>query len=88
MFVCWLQETRRAYRELFFTAPIGEAGISGAILFKETLQQSAADGTPFVECLRRQGVMPGIKVDEVGEEGPLAPTYHMQCARRERSGAV
>lgn len=56
-----LQETRRAYRQLFYTAPIGEAGISGAIMFKETLYQSADDGTPFVECLRRQGVLPGIK---------------------------
>jgi fructose-bisphosphate aldolase class I len=61
-----LQETRRAYRELFYTAPIGEAGISGAIMFKETLHQAAADGTSFVDCLTRQGVMPGIKVDEVG----------------------
>lgn len=57
----FLQEARRAYRQLFYTAPIGEAGISGAILFKETLYQSADDGTPFVECLRRQGVLPGIK---------------------------
>jgi hypothetical protein len=62
---CCLQETRRAYRELFYTALIGEAGISGAIMFKETLQQAAADGTPFVQCLTQQGVMPGIKVDEV-----------------------
>jgi fructose-bisphosphate aldolase class I len=46
-------------------APIGEAGISGAIMFKETLYQSAADRTPFVDCLKRQGVLPGIKVDEV-----------------------
>ena len=59
----WLQETRRAYRELFYTAPIGEA-ISGAIMFKETLHQAASDGTPFTECLTRQGVLPGIKVDE------------------------
>lgn len=58
------EETRRAYRELFYTAPIGKAGISGAIMFKETLQQAAADGTSFVDCLTRQGVMPGIKVDE------------------------
>ncbi|PRW44409.1 fructose-1,6-bisphosphate aldolase [Chlorella sorokiniana] len=58
------EETRRAYRQLFYTAPIGEAGISGAIMFKETLYQSADDGTLFVECLKRQGVLPGIKVDE------------------------
>lgn len=57
-------ENRRAYRELFYTAPIGEAGISGAIMFKETLFQAAADGTPFTQCLLRQGVLPGIKVDE------------------------
>lgn len=58
------EETRRSYRELFYTAPIGDAGISGAILFKETLRQSAGDGTPFTQCLLRQGVLPGIKVDE------------------------
>lgn len=50
---------------MVLAAPIGEAGISGAIMFKETLYQSAADGTPFVDCLKRQGVLPGIKVDEV-----------------------
>jgi fructose-bisphosphate aldolase class I len=59
------QDTRRAYRELLYTAPIGEAGVSGAIMFKETLYQSAADGTPFVDILNRQGVLSGIKVDEV-----------------------
>lgn len=59
-----LQTNRRDYRELFYTAPIGEAGISGAILFKETLFQSASDGRPFVECLLSQGVLPGVKVDE------------------------
>jgi hypothetical protein len=58
------QETRRAYRELFYTADMGSS-ISGAIMFKETLYQSAADGTPFVQCLAKQGVLPGIKVDEV-----------------------
>lgn len=60
-----MQDTRRAYRELLYTAPIGEAGISGAIMFKETLYQSAADGTPFVDVLNMQGVLSGIKVDEV-----------------------
>eukprot|EP00878_Enallax_costatus_P001823 GHUV01001981.1.p1 GENE.GHUV01001981.1~~GHUV01001981.1.p1 ORF type:complete len:376 (+),score=110.86 GHUV01001981.1:258-1385(+) len=58
------ESTRHAYRELYYTSPLGEAGISGAIMFKEALYQSASDGTPFVECLKRQGVMPGIKVDE------------------------
>jgi fructose-bisphosphate aldolase class I len=33
------------------------------ILFDETIRQRADDGTPFSELLRRQGVIPGIKVD-------------------------
>jgi fructose-bisphosphate aldolase class I len=35
-------------------------------MFKETLYQSASDGTPFVDCLKRQGVLPGIKVRRQG----------------------
>lgn len=58
------EETRRAYREMLFATPrLGEA-ISGVILFDETLRQKAADGTPLAEVLRRQGIMPGIKVDK------------------------
>lgn len=54
---------RRAYRELLFTtAGIGEF-ISGVILFDETIRQRTANGEPFPEVLRRQGVIPGIKVD-------------------------
>lgn len=54
---------RRAYREMLFsTAGLGEF-ISGVILFDETIRQQAADGTPLVEVLRRQGIIPGIKVD-------------------------
>ena len=41
------------------------AALPGAILFKETLQQRASDGRSFVQCLMEQGVLPGIKVDEV-----------------------
>ena len=37
--------------------------LSGVILFDETIRQSAADGTPFVELLEKQGIIPGIKVD-------------------------
>jgi fructose-bisphosphate aldolase class I len=58
------QITRRDYRELFYTAPGIGHSISGAILFKETLYQSASSGKPFVECLQDQGILPGIKVDE------------------------
>ena len=58
------EEHRRDYRELLFTTPgLGEF-ISGVILFDETIRQRAADGTPLVEVLRRQGIIPGIKVDK------------------------
>jgi fructose-bisphosphate aldolase class I len=56
-------EARCAYRELLVTAPgLGEC-ISGAILYDETIRQESKDGTPFVETLRRAGIVPGIKVD-------------------------
>ena len=58
------EENRRAYRELLFTTPgLGEF-ISGVILFDETIRQKAAAGTPLVEVLHRQGIIPGIKVDK------------------------
>ena len=57
-------EHRRAYRDMLFTTPsIGEF-ISGVIMFDETIRQKASDGTPFSEVLRRQGILPGIKVDK------------------------
>jgi len=57
------EETRQAYREMLFTAPGLNEHISGAILYEETLYQSTADGKPFVELLKEQGIVPGIKVD-------------------------
>ena len=57
------QDSRRAYRDLLFTAPgIGEQ-ISGVILFDETIRDLTSDGTPFPELLHRRGTVPGIKVD-------------------------
>jgi hypothetical protein len=43
--------------------------ISGVILFEETLYQRAADGTPFVELMHRQNIIPGIKVRGKGAMG-------------------
>src|SRR5688500_17886551 len=58
------EENRRAYRELLCATPgLGEF-VSGIILFDETIRQKAADGTPLVEVLRKQGIIPGIKVDK------------------------
>lgn len=44
-------------------AGLGDAGISGCIMFEETLYQSTAGGKPFVDVLKGQGIVPGIKVD-------------------------
>ena len=64
------EENRRAYREMLFTTPgLGEF-ISGVILFDETIRQKTADGTPLVEALKRQEIIPGIKVDRGAE--PMA----------------
>jgi len=59
------EENRRAYRELLFTTPGDwQNYISGVILYEETLNQKAKDGTPFAELLKKKGVIPGIKVDK------------------------
>ncbi len=58
------EETRRAYRSLLFTTKGAEEYLSGVILFEETLNQKADDGTPLAEVLSRRGIMPGIKVDK------------------------
>ena len=57
------EEIRRDYREMLFRTEGAPDYISGVILFDETLRQNAADGTPMVEVLRAQGIIPGIKVD-------------------------
>ena len=64
------EENRRAYRSLLFTTPGMEEFISGVILFEETLEQQADDGTPLPRVLADKGVVPGIKVDK--GKGPLA----------------
>jgi fructose-bisphosphate aldolase class I len=58
------ETNRRAYRELLFTAPNWGQYCSGVILYEETLYQKAEDGTPFVDILKKEGVIPGIKVDK------------------------
>ena len=62
------EETRRAYRELLVTTPRLGQCISGAILFDETIRQSARDGRRFVKVLTDAGIIPGIKVDAGAKE--------------------
>jgi fructose-bisphosphate aldolase, class I len=58
------EANRQAYRTLLVTAPGLGQYISGAILFEETLYQSAVDGRKIVDILAEQGIVPGIKVDK------------------------
>src|SRR4029077_14129627 len=67
------EEHRRAYRELLFTTPRVGDHISGAILYDETIRQSAADGRSFVQVLQDAGVIPGIKVDTGAKPLALFP---------------
>ena len=57
-------ELRRDYREMLFRSPGMKPYISGVILTEETLEQSAADGTPFRAILGEMDVVSGIKVDK------------------------
>lgn len=58
------EENRRKYREMLFTTKgLGEY-VSGAICFEETLFHKTKDGKDFVDVLKEQGIIPGIKVDK------------------------
>lgn len=60
-----VEENRRQYRQMMFTAGAELAkNISGVILFHETFYQKADDGTPLVKILQDNGIIPGIKVDK------------------------
>jgi fructose-bisphosphate aldolase, class I len=59
-----VEENRRAYREMLFTAPGMAEFISGVILYEETLGQKTREGEPFPTLLERLGSVPGIKVDK------------------------
>ena len=92
-----VEETRRKYRQLLFTA--GKElpnNISGVILFHETFYQKADDGTPFVKMLTDQGIIPGIKVDKgvvnlAGTDGESTTQgldgLSERCAQYKKDGA-
>lgn len=59
------EENRRVYRQLLFNGDDALAkNISGVIMFEETFYQKTDDGTPFVEVLKKKGIIPGIKLDK------------------------
>ena len=63
-------ESRRDYREMFFTTPGVAEFISGVIMQDETIRQRSSKGTPLADVLAQQGILPGIKVDNGAK--PLA----------------
>jgi fructose-bisphosphate aldolase, class I len=67
------EENRRAYREMLFTAPGLAEYVSGVILFDETLKQKTKDGVNFAEYLKKNGIIPGIKVDAGAHDMALHP---------------
>jgi fructose-bisphosphate aldolase class I len=67
------EENRRAYRELLFTTPGISEFVSGVILFDETIRQKTRDGVNFADYLKKNGVLPGIKVDAGAHDMALHP---------------
>ncbi len=58
------EDNRRAFREMLLTSPGEGQYISGVILFDETIRQKTSSGKSFVEVLKSEGILPGIKVDQ------------------------
>src|SRR5262245_54711061 len=56
-------DSRRTYREMFFTTPGVAQFISGVIMQDETIHQKSSIGTSLANVLATQGIIPGIKVD-------------------------
>jgi len=67
------EANRRAYRDMLFTSKGLGQHISGVILYDETIRQKSANGTPFVELLAKNGILPGIKVDTGAKDLALCP---------------
>jgi fructose-bisphosphate aldolase, class I len=63
-------DSRRAYREMFFTTSGIAEFISGVILQDETIHQRSSKDTALADLLAQQGIIPGIKVDNGAK--PLA----------------
>uniref|UniRef100_A0A915LE06 Fructose-bisphosphate aldolase n=1 Tax=Meloidogyne javanica TaxID=6303 RepID=A0A915LE06_MELJA len=57
------EENRRKYRQLLFSTPNFGQNISGVILFDETFRQKADSGERFVDLIKKNGAVAGIKVD-------------------------
>lgn len=92
-----VEENRRLYRQILFTAS-DECSkyLSGVIMFHETFYQKTDDGTPFVQVLKKKGILPGIKVDmgvipmagTIGEGTTQGlDNLNARCAQYKKDGA-
>jgi fructose-bisphosphate aldolase class I len=70
-------QSRRVYREMFFTTPGIAQFISGVILQEETMYQRNSDGVPLADLLAQRGILPGIKVDDGPKALPGCPGEHV-----------
>jgi fructose-bisphosphate aldolase class I len=68
-----VEDNRRAYRDMLFNTPKLGNYISGVILYDETLRQKGLDGAPFVDLLKKNGILAGIKVDAGAKPMALCP---------------
>ncbi|MCL2002144.1 fructose-bisphosphate aldolase class I, partial [Candidatus Saccharibacteria bacterium] len=58
------EQHRRDYRNVFLGLPELAKYVSAVILFDETTTQHADNGDNFTDFLTRQGIIPGVKVDQ------------------------
>lgn len=56
-------ENRQDFREILFTAPNIEEGLSGVIMYDSSIKNETDTGIPFPDVLIAKGIIPGIKVD-------------------------
>jgi fructose-bisphosphate aldolase class I len=67
------EQSRRAYREMLFTAPDAATFISGVIMQDETIRQKSSTGMPFPQVMASRGIAAGIKVDTGAKPLARAP---------------
>ncbi|MBC3863383.1 fructose-bisphosphate aldolase class I [Undibacterium jejuense] len=71
------EENRRAWRELILTTPDLHHAIGGVILFDETVYQQQHHGASFLQLLRENNILFGIKVDKGMQSLALHPLEQM-----------
>ena len=64
------EQNRLHFRETLFSSSAMKSNISGVILFDETIRQKTNEGITIPELIKKNGAIPGIKVDKGAK--PLA----------------